>query len=204
VTDARNARTSVRVAFATATLSADITSTASITLARFAVAATATHTIPAVTSTAAVTLAPMTVSASAALTSPAITATADITLARFVTEAGSVSAPPITSTAAVTLRRMTVNARPNVHPFILIPPNTCDVAFEGEPFKHWSPWCRGENLFALADGTYSINQPANNENVVKIYWGGHLNIVSDPEEYAALVAAGFGEFIFPETPEMAP
>ena len=49
---------------------------------------------------------------------------------------------------------------------------------------------RARNVYLLQDGTFTTVDPRNDNLVVKIYLGGHSNVVS-ADEKAALVAAGY-------------
>ena len=61
-------------------------------------------------------------------------------------------------------------------------------------FRHYMSEPRGRNVFLLADGTYTENEPSDMTTVVKTYYGGHNNEV-DANEVASLTAAGYGEYI---------
>jgi hypothetical protein len=57
-------------------------------------------------------------------------------------------------------------------------------------FSRVEPGARRLNVYKLQDGTYTSVDPRNDNSVVKTYFGGHNNFVSE-EEKADLVAAGF-------------
>lgn len=61
-------------------------------------------------------------------------------------------------------------------------------------FRHYANDPRGRNVFKLDDGTYTENEPGDMTVVVKIYWGGSDNVVSELE-VAELTAAGYGAYI---------
>ena len=56
------------------------------------------------------------------------------------------------------------------------------------------PGSRAKNIYLLNDGTYTTNQPAEVEDYVKVYLGGHANVVSATEK-ADLVSAGYGSYV---------
>jgi hypothetical protein len=56
------------------------------------------------------------------------------------------------------------------------------------------PGPRGRNVFKLADGVYSENQPANAGEVEKTYYGGHIYELTAAEE-VDLTQAGYGDYI---------
>jgi hypothetical protein len=57
-------------------------------------------------------------------------------------------------------------------------------------FGYVQPGARARNVYRLADGTFTTVDPRNDNLVVRIYLGGHSNVVS-AEEKAELVAAGY-------------
>ena len=61
-------------------------------------------------------------------------------------------------------------------------------------YRFYEPGPRGRNLWKLTDGTYTENQPAENDNIDIVYYGGHNHHVDDVEK-AELVAAGYGEYV---------
>ena len=84
---------------------------------------------------------------------------------------------------------------------IFEPPTDLDVTFV-EPFRGGPanalmrfvrPSERGRNVFVKTDGTITEDEPPF-EEIRTVYWGGHLNEVTDAEA-AALTAAGYGAFI---------
>jgi len=60
--------------------------------------------------------------------------------------------------------------------------------------RHYRPLPRGRNVYKLDDGSYVESEPADMATVVVSYYGGHSYDVDATEE-AALVAAGYGEYI---------
>jgi len=60
-------------------------------------------------------------------------------------------------------------------------------------FARIPPGIRGENLYRLSDGTYTINDPRDG-SATREYLGGH-NIFLTDEEVAELTAAGYGAYI---------
>ena len=60
--------------------------------------------------------------------------------------------------------------------------------------RHIAPQARGRNVFKLDDGTYVENEPADMSTVTITYYGGHDHPV-DADEFAALTAAGYGDYI---------
>jgi hypothetical protein len=53
---------------------------------------------------------------------------------------------------------------------------------------------RGRNVFWLIDGTFTENDPPFQEDIRKVFYGGHDNDITT-EEQAALTAAGYGAYI---------
>lgn len=84
---------------------------------------------------------------------------------------------------------------------IFEPPTDLDVTFnnpyQGGPanmlMRFVVPSARGRNVYLKTDGTYTESEP-DNEEIAKIYLGGHLNVVT-AEEAAALTAVGYGAYI---------
>lgn len=60
--------------------------------------------------------------------------------------------------------------------------------------SHVRPTPRGRNVYLLANGTYTENQPSDMTTVAKTYYGGH-DIEVTADEVASLTAAGYGEYI---------
>jgi len=56
------------------------------------------------------------------------------------------------------------------------------------------PGPRGRNVFKLAPGVYTENQPANAGDVEKTYHGGHVHQLTSAEQ-AELTQAGYGAYI---------
>lgn len=79
-----------------------------------------------------------------------------------------------------------------------IPPRFDDPAetrFAYNLFRHYTPQPRGRNVFRLADGTYTENDPASYADVSKVYYGGHVYSDLTPTEVEELTAAGYGAYI---------
>ena len=53
---------------------------------------------------------------------------------------------------------------------------------------------RGRNVYKLADGTYTENQPSDTEDIAIVYYGGHATELT-AQEVSDLTAAGYGAFI---------
>ena len=53
---------------------------------------------------------------------------------------------------------------------------------------------RGCNVFLLTSGVITERQPSDYTTVSKVYYGGHVNNITE-EEATALVAAGYGAYI---------
>lgn len=60
--------------------------------------------------------------------------------------------------------------------------------------KFYAPTARGRNVFWLTDGTFVENDPPFQEDIRKVFYGGHDNEITAEEE-AALIAAGYGAYI---------
>ena len=60
--------------------------------------------------------------------------------------------------------------------------------------KFYAPTARGRNVFWLTDGTFTENDPPFQEDIRKVFYGGH-DIEITAEEEAALIAAGYGAYI---------
>lgn len=60
--------------------------------------------------------------------------------------------------------------------------------------KFYAPTSRGRNVFWLTDGTFVENDPPFQEDIRKVFYGGHDNEITAEEE-AALIAAGYGAYI---------
>jgi len=61
-------------------------------------------------------------------------------------------------------------------------------------YRFYEPGPRCRNLWKLANGTYTENQPPDDTNIDLIYYGGHDHYVDDGEK-AELVAAGYGAYV---------
>lgn len=53
---------------------------------------------------------------------------------------------------------------------------------------------RGRNVYLLTNGSYTESQPSDDEEVAKVYLGGHDNEIT-ASEVALLTAAGYGAYI---------
>jgi hypothetical protein len=89
--------------------------------------------------------------------------------------------------------------RPPTDDFVAlgVPPNDFDsqeARLAYGLFRHFGNEPRGRNVFLLADGTYTENEPNDITTISKVYWGGSNNEVS-AAEVASLTAAGYGEYI---------
>ena len=62
-------------------------------------------------------------------------------------------------------------------------------------YRHYQPGPRGRNVWKLTDGTYTENQPMNDDDIAIIYQGGHEHVLFDDDERDALIAAGYGPYI---------
>jgi len=60
--------------------------------------------------------------------------------------------------------------------------------------KFFQPTARGRNVYWLTDGTFVEDDPAFQEDIRKVFYGGHDNEIT-AEEQAALTAAGYGAYI---------
>ena len=60
--------------------------------------------------------------------------------------------------------------------------------------KFFPNTARGRNVFWLTDGTFTENDPPFQEDIRKVFYGGH-DIEITAEEEAALIAAGYGAYI---------
>lgn len=61
-------------------------------------------------------------------------------------------------------------------------------------YRFYEPGPRGRNVFKLTDGSYTENQPAEDEDIDIVYYGGHNHYVDDVEK-SELVAAGYGAYV---------
>jgi len=61
-------------------------------------------------------------------------------------------------------------------------------------YRFYEPGPRGRNLWKLLDGSYTENQPPDDTDIDRIYYGGHDHHVDDTEK-AELVAAGYGAYV---------
>ena len=82
----------------------------------------------------------------------------------------------------------------NLSDFDVDQPFTAERRLAYSFLRHYAPLPRGRNVFKLNDGTYVENEPADMSTVAITYYGGHDHIVDAAEE-AALVAAGYGDYI---------
>ena len=62
-------------------------------------------------------------------------------------------------------------------------------------YRHYQPGPRGRNVWKLTDGTYTENQPMNDDDIAIIYQGGHEHVLFDDAERDSLIAAGYGPYI---------
>lgn len=69
-----------------------------------------------------------------------------------------------------------------------------DQRFANRLGRHIRNAPRGRNIYLLTNGTYTDDQPFDDDSVVRTYLGGHDNEVTS-EEVASLTAAGYGAFI---------
>jgi hypothetical protein len=53
---------------------------------------------------------------------------------------------------------------------------------------------RGRNVFLLTSGAFTERQPSDYTTISKVYYGGHVNDITDSEA-TALTAAGYGAYI---------
>ena len=60
--------------------------------------------------------------------------------------------------------------------------------------KHLPTRPRGRNVYLLANGQITEDQPGDMDTVSKVYLGGHNNVI-DSDEVATLTAAGYGAYI---------
>lgn len=56
------------------------------------------------------------------------------------------------------------------------------------------PGRRGRNVFKMKDGSFTENQPSNQDDIEITYHGGHVHPLTAQEE-ADLIAAGYGDYI---------
>lgn len=61
-------------------------------------------------------------------------------------------------------------------------------------FRHYGNLPRGRNVFKLSDGTYVEDEPADMNDVIKTYYGGHEYDVT-ADEAADLTANGYGAYL---------
>lgn len=59
---------------------------------------------------------------------------------------------------------------------------------------HIHPSGRGRNVFLLTSGIITERQPSDYATISKVYYGGHVNDITDSEA-TALTAAGYGAYI---------
>jgi len=62
-------------------------------------------------------------------------------------------------------------------------------------YRHYEPGPRGRNVWKLKDGTFTENQPMDDSLIEKLYHGGHTHVLTEDGEKAALVAAGYGDYV---------
>ncbi len=55
-------------------------------------------------------------------------------------------------------------------------------------------WPRGRNVYKLANGSFTEDQPHPDTLIDKTYHGGHIHQLTAQEE-ADLIAAGYGDYI---------
>jgi hypothetical protein len=53
---------------------------------------------------------------------------------------------------------------------------------------------RGRNVFLFTSGAFTERQPSDYTTIRKVYYGGHVNDITDSEA-TALTAAGYGAYI---------
>lgn len=53
---------------------------------------------------------------------------------------------------------------------------------------------RGRNVYLLTDGRYTESQPVDSDEIAKVYFGGHDNVITASEQ-ALLTTAGYGAYI---------
>jgi len=75
--------------------------------------------------------------------------------------------------------------------FNMIPANKLVYAL----YRHYQPGPRGRNVWKLTDGTFTENQPSDDSLIEKLYHGGHTHVLTEDGEKAALVAAGYGDYV---------
>lgn len=56
------------------------------------------------------------------------------------------------------------------------------------------PGRRGRNVFKMKDGSFTENQPSNQDEIAITYHGGHVHPLTAQEE-ADLIAAGYEDYI---------
>lgn len=61
-------------------------------------------------------------------------------------------------------------------------------------FSYLKPWPRGRNVFKLVDGSFTEQQPMDQDSIAITYHGGHIHDITADEE-ADLRAAGYGDYI---------
>ena len=69
-----------------------------------------------------------------------------------------------------------------------------DLSVAGRLFRYAEPTYSGVNVYKLTDGTFTEVEQREYDRVVKVYWGGTKNFVTQAEK-DELVAAGYGEYI---------
>ena len=61
-------------------------------------------------------------------------------------------------------------------------------------YRFYDPGPRGRNVFKLTDGSYTENQPPEDDDIDIVYYGGHNHYVDDVEK-SELVGAGYGAYV---------
>lgn len=82
----------------------------------------------------------------------------------------------------------------NLSDFDITIPWSSETRFAYRLLRHFQPGPRGINVFKLVTGEYVENEPADMTTVVTTYYGGHKYDITDEEE-AALIAAGYGDYV---------
>lgn len=60
--------------------------------------------------------------------------------------------------------------------------------------RHYGTLPRGRNVFLLSDGSITETQPTDASRVTRVYFGGHVEPITDAES-SALTSAGYGDYI---------
>lgn len=61
-------------------------------------------------------------------------------------------------------------------------------------FSYLKPWPRGRNVFKLTNGSFTENQPMDQDSIAITYHGGHIHELTAQEEQD-LRDAGYGDYI---------